>query len=517
MAAANFYDVIVLGADVAAAVTGALLSRRGFRVLCAGMVTPVEERYALGPYMLPHAPVAFVGLESPSLRRVVTELNLVQLLRKRLEANRPSYQLLLGDHRLDVGDALLREVQRELPEHNAQHAAGTLDGRLSAMTELSNALEALLTEDLILPPDGFWDRRDATRVAPRLEIAQPPATTLSEDPLAALSMLPGLMAGDLALPSAVTNARLGDLYRRGTFRVDGGRHALHGLLHDRVRTHSGDVRPELVAERIEIERGRVAAVSFIGQSSPMRCSFVVAGMEPRALVALLDSPPKKLVDIAAVPPRRHRYLLQLVAPISALPDALGRIALSVADVNEPLDEANLLALHVADGYGQHAILSAEALTSDPQPTALAGLRKKILAHLDRVLPFVSAHVLAIHSPHDGLPVESPAGNDPTLVAPPPYAMDALYQYSDSPLLGFCGLPHQTGVKKSLQFASLRHVLPGLGPRGRISDGLDGGAHDFLEGEEARSRRRLSVEVAGYLASARLIFETRSSMANGLVT
>ncbi len=88
----SFYDVVVLGSDLGATVGGAVLAHRGFRVLVAGV--PVEERYAIGPYTLPRAPLAFVGTEAPTLKRIVGELNLVQLLRSRLEPNRPAYQLL---------------------------------------------------------------------------------------------------------------------------------------------------------------------------------------------------------------------------------------------------------------------------------------------------------------------------------------------------------------------------------------------------------------------------------------
>ncbi len=457
----NFYDVVVIGADIAASVAGALLSRRGFRVLCAGI--PVEERYALGPYMLPHAPLAFVGLESPALRRVVSELNLVQLLRRRLEPNRPSYQLLLPDQRLDIGDSLTREVQRELPA-----SAAGLEPRLAAMADLSNAVEAMLSEDLVLPPDGFWDRRDAQRIATRLALPGPDrARSLAEDPLGALSELPALMASDLASPGVIPCARLGDLYRRGTFRVDGGRRALHGLLQDRIRAHSGEVRPDLVPERIDVERGRVKALHFLGQSAPVGCDHVIAGLDPRALAALLADAPRRVAEAAAVPPRRHRYLLSLVAPIHALPDALSRIALSVGDLGQPLDGANLLALHVADGYGQHAILSVEALATDPSPAALATLRSEILARLNRILPFVAPHVLVAHSPHDGIATSHQHGDAP-LIAPPAYAMDALYDFAEAPLLGICGLPHATGIK-NLSFAS-RHVLPGLGLEGELQAG-----------------------------------------------
>src|SRR5439155_26196547 len=114
-------------------------------------------------YNLPRAPMAFVGVESPSLRRVVSELNLIQLLRLRLEPNRPAFQLLLPDHRIDVEDEVSREVARELPD-----AAGEFDTLSNKMREISNSLEAILNQDLILPPEGFWDRRDANRVGARL-------------------------------------------------------------------------------------------------------------------------------------------------------------------------------------------------------------------------------------------------------------------------------------------------------------------------------------------------------------
>jgi len=60
VAATSFYDVVVLGGDLAATVAGAVLAHRGFRVLVAGV--PVEERYSIGSYVLPRAPLAFVGV-----------------------------------------------------------------------------------------------------------------------------------------------------------------------------------------------------------------------------------------------------------------------------------------------------------------------------------------------------------------------------------------------------------------------------------------------------------------------
>ncbi|MCA1665798.1 MAG: hypothetical protein LC659_16270, partial [Myxococcales bacterium] len=138
----SFYDVVVLGSDLAATVGGAVLAHRGFRVLMAGV--PVEERYTIGPYSLPRAPLAFVGIEAPTLKRIVGELNLVQLLRRRLEPNRPAYQLILPDHRIDVGDDLGRELQREMPD-----AAAPFEAAAARAAEVSAAIEGILSQDLI--------------------------------------------------------------------------------------------------------------------------------------------------------------------------------------------------------------------------------------------------------------------------------------------------------------------------------------------------------------------------------
>src|SRR5207244_3945966 len=105
----SFYDVVVLGDELAGAIAAAHLARRGFRVLVVCSL-PVE-RDTLGPYHLPRAPLALTGLEAPALKRLLNDLSLLQLLRRRVEPNHPAFQLLLPDHRLDVS---LDDLPREL-------------------------------------------------------------------------------------------------------------------------------------------------------------------------------------------------------------------------------------------------------------------------------------------------------------------------------------------------------------------------------------------------------------------
>jgi phytoene dehydrogenase-like protein len=473
--AESFYDVVILGGDLAATVAGAVLAHRGFRVLVAG--APVEERYSIGPYNLPRAPLAFVGVESPSLRRVVAELNLIQLLRRRLEPNRPAFQLLLSDSRIDVGDDVTRELARELPS-----AVGEFDALSAKMSEISNSLEAILNQDLILPPDGFWDRRDANRVGARLPDDETDlgAPLPADHPLRALVRLPAAFAGDLAEAGAISQARLTDLHRRGTHRIDGGRQGLRSLLLERLKTHSGEVRPDLNPIAIEVKRGRADTVRFDGKDS-VGCGHVLCGMGAGRVAELLegDKPPKRLLEAAEIKPAAWKYLLHLVAPLDALPDALGRYALALGDrVDGSLLNGNALALHLADGYGQHAVLSVEALASEATPEALAVLRGRVRARLDALFPFVDKHLLLVHSPHDGLPPERAT----EFVAPPAIAPEPLWAINENRTLGVGGLPHATGLKNVL--LASRQVLPGLGLEGELAAGW-GAARLILQKEKKR--------------------------------
>jgi len=476
--AADFYDVVVIGGDLAASVAGAVLSHRGFRVLIAGV--PVDERYAIGPYQLPRAPLAFVGLESPACKRLLGELNLVQLLRRRLEPNRPAYQLLLPDHRIDVGDDLQREIAREMPDTLA--AVETAHARLA---EVSSALEGILAQDLILPPDGFWDRRDVNRVGARLpdgnEDLQRPLP--DDHPLRALNRLPAAFGADLVELGGASLARISDLHRRGTFRIDGGRQGLRALLLERLKTHSGDVRPDLYPEAIVVKRGKLAGVRFSGKTDLVGCTHVICGMGADQVAALLDGekPPKRLAEAAAIKPAYHRYLLHLVAPIDALPDALGLLAFAVRDPNGDLDGGNALALHLTDGYGQHAVLSVEAFARDPSPPSLRALRERVRDHLRALLPFVDGHLLAVHSPHDGIAPELDEAKD-GVTAPPPIPLEPVWSMPGERALGVCGIPHASGVKHLL--LASRQVLPGLGLEGELAAGW-GAARLVLQTERKR--------------------------------
>jgi hypothetical protein len=121
----------------------------------------------------------------------------------------------------------------------------------------------------------------------------------------------------------------------------------------------------------------------------------------------------------------------------------------------------------------------EALATDPSPEGLAELRRAILAHLDRLLPYVDRHLLLVHSPHDGIAPEMAGGTEAAL---PPIPMEPIWAVPEPRALGFCGVPHATGIKH-LYLAS-RQVLPGLGLEGELAAGW-GAAKLVLQTERKR--------------------------------
>ncbi len=476
------YDAIVFGRELAAAAAAAVLAQRGLRVLAIsgpgdppvappapGQPPATQDRYTLGPYVLPATPMAFVGAEAPAIRRLVAELNLVQIFRRRIEPNRPAFQLLHPDARVDVDDDLFHAIEREAPG-----SAAACERAQARARETSAAIDAILQEEVMLPPDGFWDRRDGKRVAARLPDddtdllgdllggLSAPAAALVRD----LQRLPARFGVDLAEPGAIATARAADLWARGTYRIDGGREGLRTLFLERLRSLGGEHRPELSAARLVVRRGRVVAIDVGPPEGEIGCEHAIAGTRVDALPALFgdEKPPRRLLEAAALAPALYRYVLHFVVPLDVLPDALARVAFSVRDPDAPPLGDNALLMHLQDGYGQHAVLSAEALTPDASGAAIAALRIGIRAHVDTRLPFVARHLLCVHSPHDGVVPEGV-----TEAAPPARPMEPLWPIAAPRLLGVCGMGYDLGVKGLLLAG--RQALPGLGVEGELEAAL----------------------------------------------
>ncbi len=280
--ATNFYDAVVLGEDLTGLITATLCARRGLRVLCAQPADAAPDAYTVGPFTLPRAPFPFF-MESPAVRRVLTELNFVQSAKRRLQSPRPAFQIVLPTARLDVSgdlDALRRELEREFPKE-----APVLDAFVQRAQEVSRVLDTVLGQSISVPPEGFWEKRELRYSETKLaQFAEDPLPGLPEDhPARLVAALPAALTSyaDPRELSPVAVARGFDAWRRGGGLLSGGRDAFRQMLAQKLRTqHAGELQT-LAPEKIETRWSRCQTLRAAGGRGELGASVFVAG-EPVA-------------------------------------------------------------------------------------------------------------------------------------------------------------------------------------------------------------------------------------------
>jgi hypothetical protein len=495
----SFFDVVVCGADLAGLVAAALLGRRGMRVLVCGL-DRAPATFTAGGYTLSREPGLLPAPDAESVARVLRELNYVQIVRRRAPVLHPAFQLVLPKHRLDFGpaEAVPRELAREFPAD-----LGPITQALGRLQETSGILDPILGSDLTLPPDGFWERREVSRVENQL----PRATTDLLTPLAAdhpvragLTALAALSSGFAPVDlSAVVQARTYDLARRGVFRLEGGLTALRSLFLDTIGTSSGEVRDKLTPVELVLKRGRVVGLRVRPRDETIGLEHLIwAGPVAGLLPLCGDKASRKLKEMAAgVRPACYRYTLCLLVRPDALPEGMGARVVAVRDPSQPLIEDNALLITVGAEDRQRALVPVWVECLVPAAAAsgeqyLAVLRARLRERLGKVLPFFERHLLVLASPHDGLPPELSAADASPAEPIPPTPMAAALT-SDLPrALGVAGTPHATGIK-NLIVASGEN-LPGLGREGDFVSAW--GAARLIAGPQPRretSRREIVIE------------------------
>nr|MBK7064687.1 hypothetical protein [Deltaproteobacteria bacterium] len=157
----------MVGLSLGALATGALLARRGFRVVALGHGS-LPHRYDRDGRALYRRLGAITAHESPAFRRVFAELALLPAVRRRLTALDPAWQVVMPRRRIDVPTAVDRrvaEVLREFPE-----VPRAVEEFYAALSVAEPALDALFGADLSWPPEGFWERRRARALADALPL-----------------------------------------------------------------------------------------------------------------------------------------------------------------------------------------------------------------------------------------------------------------------------------------------------------------------------------------------------------
>lgn len=482
----SFYDVVVVGLRLGALAAGALLARRGFRVLLIGhddlpAAYPIETPQ--GPISLYRTPFTVTAADSPALRRVFTELALSQTFRRRATALDPCMQVVLPRHRIDyVGDAaeLEREIKREFPE--VERPIADLYDRLGRWNE---AIDRMVERDLVWPPDSFLERREFARAGDSTPFGKrgDEGDLFAEFPeghpfrlvVHAQTRFADQMDPDHTSPLRL--ARLHGASVRGTASLEGGLDGLRRILMDKIRTHSGEVREKERAHTVVLKRGRVSGLRFAVSDEAVGCNFVLSSSPTSAVLRLLPDrgPFDALFERTGEPQARYyRYALSVVLPTDALPAGMGREVYFVRDSSRRLADENLLYVRsFPSELAGLSVVTAEALLSrrgiEDVEGYLPQTRERVIGALREIVPFLDQNALYIDSPFDGRPLRDVRERRDIAMPDPwhraPERMQAVFGYPVVRNLGVCAMSVRSPIKGLLLCGA--QVVPGFGVEGEF--------------------------------------------------
>ncbi len=474
----SFYDVVVVGGSLGALAAGALLSRRGFRVAWIRH-TERANTYAHAGLTLRRAHESMPFVESPSFRRVTAELALTPVVRRRLRLPEPAFQVALPGHRVDARagmEPLLAELEREFPELRRP-----MEAFYAAMARHMIELDALFAADRVWPASGFFERRGVLRAAGRITCAREPAPDPFADfpahhPFRAFVQAQARFATatDPDDPHALRLVRAHGSAIRGAASFEGGRDALARLFEEKITQHGGDVFPRENVARIVTERGRVKAVDLAAADERFGCAFVLTSLDVAAAYRLAEHTAGRAAGevILSRNPRYHRFTVNVVLAPGGIPAGMATRVFLVVDSQRPLSEENLLAIECAppetDGRAALTVqtLLPRASVEEGEPY-LHKQRERVLASLRTLIPFLDRNLLAVDSPHDGLPYEDRATGEASVPADRRRdaiePMAVIERAETHGLLGICAVPARGEVANLLLLGA--QVVPGLGEEG----------------------------------------------------
>ncbi len=454
------YDVCVIGSQLGGVAAGALLARRGYRVLHVdpeGHGTGFDDggwRIPWGPALLPH----LRGL--PSVDAVLLELGLANDVARLLEPAQRGLQLLLPRNRVDLPAGRAErsaELRREWPGDAAR-----LEAALLGLRSAFEAEQPFLAAFPPLPPRGLGERWRLRRAR---GLATPVAgrggallSDLGDHPLAgALRAAAPFLSSVAGPPSPFGLARILGAVLPGPAHPAGGEAALGALLRRRIAESRGELlgqegEPAPVSS-LEISGGKAITLTVKGgEARYIARAFVVAGA-PGLLEALAPGHDRLRRWLAPAAPVARITSLAWVVRGDALPAPLGPIALAVPGSGAPVLLQTLPALRAGPRGHEPSPSERMVVAGTPDPVSGDGssdAEERIRRAVADYLPFLDRAVV-----HESGP-SSHAGS---------LAFHPLLRSRPDAVLGVGGLPTTSPLGNL--FLAGREVLPGLGAEGQF--------------------------------------------------
>ena len=454
------YDVCVIGSQLGGVAAGALLARRGYRVLHVDL-DGHGTGYDDAGWRIPWGPAIIPALRAlPAAEAILVELGLATDAARVLEVARPTLQILLPRHRVDLPAARAErtaELRREWPVDSDR-----LDAGLAAVRAAFDAEQPFLASLPPIPPRGLgarWRLHRARKLSPSAGGHGPvPLEELGDHPLAvALRGAWPFLAFLDGPPQALGLARALGGVLHGSLRPAGGEAAVAALLRRRIAESRGELlggegEPAPVSG-LELEGGDASTLTVKGGEARYAArAFVFAG-DVSTLGTLVGNPERVRKWLEPATPAGRLRSLAWVVRGDALPAPLGDLALAVPADGAPVLLQTLPALR-AGPKGLEASPSERTLvaatpthgTDEGDPDVTTRLRRTVA----EFLPFLDRATVHASDP----------GNRPGA-----RAFHPLLAARSDRTLGVGGVSTVSPVGNL--FLAGREVLPGLGTEGQF--------------------------------------------------
>jgi hypothetical protein len=458
------FDVIVVGVDLAPLLAAALLCKRGFRVLVVG----AGERRA-------DAVPAITGqLESPVARRILSELGIAQIVKRKEQAVDPLLQIVTPRCRVSVPadpERFLSEFSREMPREKEAARMFYAD-----LDEALGSIDGVLESGAALPPRGFIERQRVRRMLSSTPFGLDGLGGRLLEALADAPLLRSCVFTHVVPSSRMDRSQIAPVHAalihgravRRQVAMEGGLRVLGDILLHRITTSRGEAKLDDRLEEVVVRGGRVSQVKLAGQESATGCDFLVAGVEMSAIVPLLRQDGRRLeespVRAGVLDTTAYLATMRLVLDGEVFPEPMARLVHVLFDEGKPPLDANLAVLERGPaGSGQEGLwvsflVDGERARRDPR--SIDEVAARVHRSLRRVIPFIDGSVLDVRGPLDGVrPDEDEQGPAAALAR----HLEPVYRSSDPGPWGACGLGYASRIRNLVVCS--RQVLPGLGAEG----------------------------------------------------
>ena len=458
------FDVIVVGADLAPLLAASLLCKRGFRVLVVG----AGER-AADP-----VPAVTGELESPVARRILSELGIVQIVKRKERPVDPLFQIVTPACRVSVlADRLrfLSEFAREVPRE--KEAASMFYADLDAAL---GAIDGVLESGAALPPRGFFERQRVRRLLASTPFGQDGLGGRLLDSLSAAPALRSCLSTHVVPTSRLDRHQIAPVQAalihgravRHQVVLEGGLRALGEILLHRITTSRGEAKLSDRLEEVVVKGGRVTQVKLAGQQSATGCDFLVAGVQMSSIVPLMRQDGRRIdagsVLSGGLETTAYVATLRLLLREEVFPEPMARRVHVLFDGAGSPGEDGLAVLErgVTDGgqAGLWVSFLVDGERSRDDPRTVDGVAARVRSRLRSVVPFIDGAVQDVRGPLDAVDDEERQQEPGQLLA---RHLEPVYRSAEPGPWSACGIGYTTRIRNLV--ACSGQVAPGLGPEG----------------------------------------------------